>query len=199
MPGIVIRELGIVYWPIPKNACTAIKTKIAQIQNLAFHPKGWPHTAPFEWTADTVPGLKNIVLVRNPIERFISLWINKIMPGHPIGGDDYVNGLDMSVFRNFPRIRSDMPFLRFARECFKIPFHQADPHWARQTDQFPSGTKIYRMEEETWLLKCLFPRMNVNPSIDLPEFHSRDFLSRAVNFYRQDLIQLNYNYSIPMT
>lgn len=53
MPGIVIRKNKAVYWPIPKNACTAIKLHLCNYIGI---PAGEnPHDAPFEWTDGILP------------------------------------------------------------------------------------------------------------------------------------------------
>ena len=158
MPGIVIEPRKLVYWPVPKCACTALKTAVAASLSLTYI--GNVHAAPFTWTPDPIPGYENFAVVRHPATRLYSLWVNKIAAGHPIGAR-YVDGMDVDVFGRFmERFRNGMPFEAFVRTALEIPPTEADPHWAPQAGQVPTVATWCRLEDAEPLMRLLFPALN---------------------------------------
>lgn len=161
MPGIVIEPRKLVYWPIPKCACTAIKVAIAQQLGLEFTN---PHTAPFTWTDAPIPGYQDFAVVRHPAIRLYSLWINKLAPGHPVGPKmREAGGMDLAVFgRHLDRFRDGMGFDEFVREVVEIPYDQADPHWAPQSRQAPLEARPVKLEDAGLLLRAITGQLNAS-------------------------------------
>lgn len=197
MPGIVIEPIKAVYWPIPKCACTSLKARIAEFLGYDDSDPQFPHEAPFQWTEDPIEGFEDFAIVRHPLDRLHSLWVNKIAPGHPIGWD-YENEMDMNVFgRHLHYFRSRMTFGDFCAAIVSIPVEDADPHWAPQSGQFPESCAIIKMEDAGVLMRLLLPHMNVTEE---PRDWKSDFArinpaaeDRVWDYYEEDLSYLEYD------
>jgi hypothetical protein len=192
MAVIVIPPLRLVYWPIPKNACTSLKRHFARIIGI---DKRSPniHRAPFQTTQKPLRDFRDLVVVRNPFSRFYSLWVNKIAPGHPTS-PHFVNDLDVHVFKYcMNRVRSGMSFESFANVILNdnIPLN---PHWATQSSQVPVTVISYcRLERISHILGLFLPKENVS-HIDTPwmEAYTPELMSLVHNYYREDFQRFQY-------
>lgn len=185
MPGIVINRLKLVYWPIPKCACTTIKTRIAEYEQIPIPPgPGGIHTAPFRWTVKSIKGFLDVAVVRHPLERVVSLWREKVGPDHPPP-----LGLDPAVFGRFPLAFYDgMPLSLFIAAIGNIGLKSADPHWAPQHTQFPTGAKLFKLED---IGRFLGAKLNVTVA---PRVETSLDLERSVQFYYgRDYVSLGYD------
>jgi hypothetical protein len=186
MPGIVIEQLKMVYWPIPKCVCTSIKGHVAKIEGITQSIEGgsWPHNAAFRWTSDSIPGYVDFALVRNPVDRFCSLWKNKIGPNRN------PKELDTAVFDRSKGFHVDMPIWKFLLTIRRIPLSLADPHWLPQTKQVPIRAKWVRMEDVLPLLKLVLPIVNVSPAV--PCSLSKKDKENLITYYAQDFTRFGY-------
>jgi hypothetical protein len=200
MPGIVSHKLKVVYWFIPKNACTSFKKYFAEVERIAYD---YIHDAPFEYVTDfnAYPDYFHFTVVRHPMERLLSLYKNKIQPDGRT--DEYfINGVERVVLDYRMGFNKDMSFNDFCKVIIHIPHHLRDPHYAEQWIQFkPFNCYIIRMEELSTELKKLESILQIK---DLPIENQTDkkifrqcFLSPSmthavVSFYHQDFIRFNY-------
>jgi len=162
MAGIVVEPMKLVYWPIPKNACTALKRHFARLLGIEYGQQSI-HSVLFQLTEEPLPGFQNLVVVRNPFARLYSLWVNKIADGHP-ESPHFVDGLDVHVFGQVwrQRIWSGMAFEDFAHSVLdsNIP---PDPHWAPQSSLVPEEvTEYIHLEVLAPILSLLIPKENAS-------------------------------------
>jgi hypothetical protein len=195
MPGIVIEPLKSVYWPIPKNACTALKRRIALL--LGFPDPPNPHDAPFTYADFTLPGYEDFAIVRHPLARIYSLWANKLAPGHPVA-PDFVDNIDPHVFSPFPWVfRDGMSFDAFLQAIISIPVGSADPHWAPQVTQMPPKTKFYRIEDVGTLLRLAAPAENTSVYPETPPV-GRELARLVRAYYAEDFSVFGYPLQHPL-
>lgn len=152
MKGIVVHELQIVYWPVPKNACTSMKVYLANLIDIPFTD---PHRARFEWTAEKIHGYTDIALVRNPYARLWSLY--KCW-------DDNHSRVVYGKYGDL--FRKGMPWDEYVDAIISVD--RPDRHFRIQSQQIPQGCKVEKMENSTLLY--LFGKHNyTGASIDFPK------------------------------
>jgi hypothetical protein len=165
MPGIVIHENKVVYWYIPKNACTSLKTYFAKLLGLEYEIV---HDAPFELINDfnSLPDYFHFSIVRHPFVRLYSLYKNKIL-SEPIDSDFFERGVEKIVFKYWmDRFWAGMTFNDFCKSVSSIPHHEADPHFGPQFLQLPpANVYIMRMENLNQEINKVFPLLGLNPKI----------------------------------
>ena len=183
MNGIVIRPAKIVYWPIPKNACSLFKFQIAQRLGLGIN--GNIHRTKFEYTHTPIEGFTNVAIVRNPLFRLYSLWKNKIEAD-----------IDHFVFDKYPQFYIGMSFEGFTEEILKIPKKHADIHFLPQHRQIPKDCIVYKYEDASLLLEMLFQKRNASsytiPVVEIENLISPQLLEKVKSYYEQDYRKFNY-------
>lgn len=192
MAGIIVPPLQLVYWPIPKNACTSLKRHFARILGIA---KKSPniHRAPFARTQEPLEGFRDLVVVRNPFSRLYSLWVNKIAEGHPTS-PHFVDDLDVHVFKYcMTEIKSGMSFESFVYVILNDSIPR-DPHWAPQSIQIPmTVTSYHKMEHISNIMGLFLPRENAS-HITVPwiDAYTPELMSFVHNYYREDFQRFQY-------
>lgn len=184
MPGIVVHPLQVVYWPIPKNACTTLKTYFAGLLSLDY--SGIVHDAPFEWTRNPITNYYNFSIIRHPVNRLYSLFKNKIIPGKGTN-EMYLNGAERAVFERYGYFHGAMSFDEFVSAILRV--NDPDPHFARQCDQIPDGVNIFKLEEAL-LFRILLPKLNSSGAYGMnikPETKGLIY-----EHYREDFIKYGY-------
>ena len=182
MPGIVIRKNKAVYWPIPKNACTAIKLHLCNYIGI---PAGEnPHDAPFEWTDGVIDGFDNFAIVRNPYIRLFSLWKNKCIIDE---------SLDMNVFSRWADIfYHGMSFHDFVMGIVTIPVMESDPHFSPQCMQMPADCETVRLMDIKAFMRGILPIANDSGDDDWREHYTPELKKIVSNHYREDFIRFGY-------
>jgi hypothetical protein len=188
MAGIVVEPLKIVYWFIPKNACTAMKIHYANMLGLEFDNV---HDAPFQYTNKVLKRYFNFAIVRHPFQRLYSCWANKLAPGHPVD-EGFVNDIDPNVFYGmFDLFYSGMPFDKFALLAMSKKTRN-DQHWKPQTRLIPEkNIALYRLEDLP--LSVFFPVANKDHTGGRwQDFFTDEVKRKAEEYYSEDLIRYGY-------
>src|SRR5215468_10609190 len=138
--AILLEPYRAVYVEIPKVAFTSIKTALAEILGISLrstggdpHRLGWPtaeisssHSAPL------FPGLFAFAFVRNPWDRLVSCYRDKIRG--EVDGYTYFTirpGVANCLAR-FDTFVAGMSFAEFVGAVAAIPDDEADPHFRSQ-------------------------------------------------------------------
>ena len=189
MPGIVVHASRSVYWPVPKNACSAIKARICELEGI--DPGTNVHMALFEKCGvKDYPEYRAFAVSRNPYSRIYSLWRDKI-----IENDKYNGTPDPNVFSHYGDLfKFGIPFNEFIHLIVSIPYEKADPHFALQTKQIPHRCGVVRFEHMQPLMLGLFHNSNVTKNHDYKQACAQDDLCDLIyQHYKEDFIRFNYS------
>lgn len=183
LKGIVLHHRKMVYWYLPKTACTTLKTYFAR--ELGLHIPYRDGTEMdihgqdigFEFTEKVIPEYFNFAYVRNPFERFLSLYNQKI-----------ATKVDRKVFPDEKLFTQGMDFELFLDTCISI--EHKERHYIPQSDLLPDCVHTYKMERDLFL-KMLQP-LNISSRIDrwTPETKKK-----AYRFYMKDFIRYGYHFN----
>jgi hypothetical protein len=142
----VCEELKLIYYPVPKAASSTVRRYLIE--------HGYPDRRPSELTHNHIQhfqfprtsqskardflaeGYRSVAIVRNPYERIVSCYFDKIVgagasPGPSAGFVRYNRLLGRNLFRN------DMTFPEFIRVISRIPDFAADAHFRSQRTFIP--------------------------------------------------------------
>lgn len=142
----ICEELKLLYYPVPKAASSTVRRYLIE--------HGYPDRRPPELTHHHIQhfqfprstqreardlvalGYRSLAVVRNPYERIVSCYFDKIVgaganPGPSAGFVRYNRLLGRQIFRN------DMTFPEFTRVICRIPDFAADAHFRSQRTFIP--------------------------------------------------------------
>jgi hypothetical protein len=179
--GIVLRELKMVYWYLPKTCCTALKWNFAAYLGLQVPIRNNNEMdihgvdIGFEFTEEVIPEYYNWAYVRNPYDRVMSLYSQKI----------YTDNVDRKVFPDEKLFYSFMPFEEFLDAIINI--ENKERHYMLQSDMLPKGIDWHHMEGDLFL-KMVAPK-NVSDKLELWTPETR---KKAYEHYKEDFIRFNY-------
>jgi chondroitin 4-sulfotransferase 11 len=137
--AILLREHGAVYIEVPKVACSSIKITLASLLGIDLEAvRGDPHKVRFPAPASRqsgptlYPGLFSFAFVRNPWDRLVSCYRDKILGEvsnftsfHPARGVAY-------CLARFDVFRARMSFDEFVKAVAALPDEEADVHFRSQ-------------------------------------------------------------------
>jgi hypothetical protein len=134
-----LAPFGAVYIEVPKVACTSIKVALAEILGVPLPRDGDPHSVAFPApvvdrapTAPLYPGLFSFAFVRNPWDRLVSCYRDKLC--NETDGYTYFTirpGVANCLAR-FDEFVADMSFAEFVEAVASIPDDRADAHFRSQ-------------------------------------------------------------------
>lgn len=137
---IALDNYKTIYIPIPKVANSSIKSVCADLLGLEI-PEGFNKVTVFDGRPfpfldkDEVDSeykdYFKFAFVRNPWDRLVSLWAEKIHSDASLNSKFLVNGVGRGLAR-YECFYAGMSFEAFARVIAKIPDALADPHFASQ-------------------------------------------------------------------
>jgi hypothetical protein len=136
---VLLERHGAVYVEIPKVACTSIKTALAPIVGVRLedsagnpHEARWPTPPPPARAGPLFPGLFAFAFVRDPWERLVSCYRDKIRGEAPGYTFFTIRPGVANCLARHDAFVAGMSFDDFARAAASIPDDEADPHFRSQ-------------------------------------------------------------------
>jgi hypothetical protein len=181
LKGIVLDKYKMVYWYLPKTCCTALKTHFAKDLGLTIPYRDGTEMdihgqdIGFTFTEEVIQEYYNFAYVRNPFDRVMSLYSQKIL-----------SPVDRKVFPETYFYR-DMPFELFLDGIINIP--QKERHYMPQSAMLPEGIHIHKVETDLFL-KFITPA-NISKAVN---HWTPETKEKAYEFYKNDFIRFGYHY-----
>lgn len=220
---ILLESYRAVYVEIPKVACTSIKVALASLVGVDLdetagnpHEARWPRP-PAEPTGDgpLFPGLFAFAFVRNPWDRLVSCYRDKI--GGEVDGYTYFTirpGVANCLAR-FDAFVAGMSFGDFVRAVASIPDDDADAHFRSQhtfiTDDHGRiavdfvgryeqlAEDFRRVEERIGLPPIDLPRLQAaRAPRSYPAFYTADSRQIVAQRYARDLELFGYAFDVSL-
>ena len=198
--SILLERNNAVYIDIAKVASSSIKAKLASILNL-LQIDGNPHEVKFPRppSADLhgdkmYPGLYTFAFVRNPWDRLVSCYRDKILGEVPDFTGFAQSGVAHCLAR-FDAFFEDMPFDDFVRAVSSIPDEEADEHFRSQSDYVTNSSGrisidfIGRYESLNDDFAYVARRIGLPPDLQLPRLQAAPKLNHA-SFYTSETREL---------
>lgn len=192
---VLLRAQGAVYIEVPKVACTSIKVTLARLLGIDLeaadgdpHKIRFPIPPPRQTGPALYPGLFSFAFVRNPWDRLVSCYRDKILGEvpdftsfHPARGVAY-------CLARFDVFRAGMSFDQFVEAVATIPDDEADSHFRSQhtfvTNALGDVAIDFLGKFET--LASDFGREKLGlPSLVLPRVQGASTPTRYTEFYTQ--------------
>jgi len=147
---------------------------------------------------------------RNPWDRILSCYLNKIKKDENFNNDKFENGV-MKRFKKFDVFYAGMPFNEFVQEVANIPDDIADGHFASQHKRLVMNGKVvvnflgrfeYYEEEVIRLLKIVginseikFPHINRSRNRKrYPEYYDDTTKKIVESRYKEDIELFGYEF-----
>lgn len=216
--AVLLEEYGAVYVEVPKVACSSIKTALADLLGVELESVGGdPHQAHFPAPASPqlgsmlYPGLFSFTFVRNPWDRLVSCYRDKIRGEVPdFTSFDRARGVAYCLAR-FDAFRPGMSFREFVNAVVDIRDDEADEHFRSQHTFVTNLTGevavdfVGRFEtlERDFQRVC---QMRGLPQLTLPrvqaaktprrytDFYTEETRSIVANRFRKDVVLFSYEF-----
>lgn len=153
------------------------------------------HTAPFPRTETPLKGYKNLAVVRHPLARLYSLYMEKVFNA----SNKYPGGIDRTAF---PENKYPKMFIRnqhFDNFIDKVEYALMHPkkfgpnlHLETQSSQIPEGVKALKVEEVGPLLEIIVPKGNQSNSPFWQLAYSEVGQKKTRILYADDLERFGY-------
>ncbi|MEO1350629.1 MAG: sulfotransferase family 2 domain-containing protein [Cyanobacteria bacterium J06635_15] len=217
--AILLRDFRAIYIPIPKVACTSLKKAFASaididlnlvtIGEKSIQQIDFPYTEIHE--IERFKDYKKFVFVRNPWDRLVSCYKDKVRPDKDYSGERnlYVDGVHIGLLR-YGVFRAGMPFSEFVKAISEIPDEQANPHFRSQhtflsnKNAPPFVDFIGKFEklnqdfnticEAIGMSSLTLPHSNKSHQKKYPEYYTDDLKKIVEERYEKDIEILGYEF-----
>lgn len=208
MCPIVSHKNKYVYFPIPKVACSTIRALLAPLEGLEWHHP-WERKTPFvrvqKALAQKLPGYFKFAFVRNPWDRLVSCYEDKVVSVRTCENNKAVHN---GVFREFEKYKQDflhMDFPEFVEFVCSVPDEETDWHFRpqymfvdpRQLDllgRFESLNRDLNTLRKRVRISRKIPHKMVTERKPYPQYYTPDLIFKVRERYRRDIELFSYEF-----
>ena len=226
---IVSEANRFVYTFIPKAACSSLKMALSKQFNVevdiskeakenvfndlesfeAMHAADWPIAAKHLMLTDRVWDYLKFAIVRNPWDRLVSCYKNKILSSGDTN-DFYENGVHRALVKNYGDLfNSSMSFADFTDAVCAIPDEFAEDHFRSQHTFVTHRGEVFvdhigKLEniEEEWAYLCANVNIdnelgNINVSSNsgaYKDYYTDELRDKVAERYQKDIETFGYDF-----
>jgi hypothetical protein len=211
---VLLREQNAIYFPIPKVACTSVLNMCADVldirsKDLSVHEIYFPGIQDLDKISYKYNDYFKFAFVRNPWDRLVSCFRNKIRDDSSLSNKWFENGVSRGLLC-YGTFRPMMSFEEFVEAVLEIPDLEAEKHFRSQyTFLVDSNGEIIpnffgKFENLNWDLMHVCERIGIhNP--DLPhlqksvrknyrDYYSNELREKVRNRYSRDIELFGYTF-----
>jgi chondroitin 4-sulfotransferase 11 len=200
MLAVCIRQFKILYYPIPKVACSSIKYCFAKMLGLICNPKTVHQVLPLTKIEANWKYLYenwfSFAFVRNPWDRIVSCYLDKVADK-----SFYCKGSLFEGFEKYDSIYYQMGFEEFIHAICQIPDEYSNDHFRSQHRFLPhidELTYIGRFEklQSDWVY--INKETMINQSINYTNWTNRNHYSSYYNSDTKRMVENRYAVDISL-
>ena len=210
--NIVSEEYKVIYYNTQKNANSTMKAQFVNVLGLGKtddFPKDIHYN--YNFPAAQQDELQSIykdflkfVILRNPWERLVSCYMNKIKNSSKTG-EDY-------ILESSPKLYIGMPFEEFVEVVYSIPDFRADFHFCSQTylALYDDGTfpmnylcnlenlpfHLEEIKETTGIPFTSLHQLNKSEAIRYESFYTPDLVEKVAIRYQADIEFFKFKFGV---
>lgn len=211
---VLLKKHRAIYFPIPKVACTSILKVCANLLNFKMHPELSVHDMYFPAIQD-LSKIDNyndyfkFAFVRNPWDRLVSCYSNKIRADSNFNNQWFQNGVSRGLLK-YNLFRAGMSFEEFANIVIDIPDDKAEKHFKSQYTFLTNGEDkllidfVGKFENLNEDLNRVCQQLNID-SIGLPHlqkssrkdyrsYYSADLKDKVAARFDRDILIFEYEF-----
>ena len=206
---ILSKRHRFIYYPIPKVACTTIKSLILEAEGhhlpddeeAVHRPELFPEV---DLKSPQFEGYFRFVFVRNPWSRLVSCYHNKVVAQRPVKFSSFAG--------RYPGVRFEsMSFSDFVRFVCRVPDDLCEPHFKPQADFFSAEEvdfvgRFERFSEdliqviervgldESLHKYCKMQRMKSDSDKGYTSFYNAETQRLVAEKYKSDVERFDYRF-----
>lgn len=199
----ISHQHNFIYFEVPKTGTSSL---LSFLKNL-----GTIEQMQGQYDFLNYPDYHRLAFVRNPWDRVLSCYRNKIKQDSNFQSKYFANGV-MKKFHRFNVFYAGMPFREFVQAVAKIPDRIADGHFASQYTRLFQNNKLvithlarfenYRDEVELFLKKVgietdlKFPHLNQTARGNTyAEYYNAETIRLVEDRYSEDIDRFGYRFN----
>jgi len=182
----ISHEYGFLFFEVPKNGSGTIIEFLTEQADLTLL-KG-------RFTFLDYPDYKKWAFVRNPWDRILSCYLNKIKADKGFNNLNFKDGV-MKKFHHYGVFYAGMPFKEFIEVVAEIPDQDADGHFGSQHHRLMYEGRVImdmvgRFEQFEQQFREIMLRLGLDNVGELPKFNASGGRHHYSTYYTPDLREL---------
>ena len=176
----------LIYFEVPKTGTSSLIYLLEQHASLAKMEKR------FEFLS--YPDYCRIAFVRNPWDRILSCYLNKIKQDRDFENRHFADGIPKK-FHRFNLFYAGMPFEEFLHAVASIPDEIADGHFASQYTRLVMNGKLIvhhlaRFENYRDEVRDILDAIGLDKTIELPHLNKTEPRKTYAEFYDEETMRI---------
>ena len=217
--NILVEKHKVIFFVIPKNACSSMKSQIVEVLGLEKgpnYPKDIHDPEVYPYPFAKTENLNNqyqdyfkFCIARNPWARLVSCFKDKIRPAD-FNSDKFKDGVAFPLIKNSPRFYGGMPFEEFVEVVCSIPDAIGEHHFTSQIYQITDAmgnllvnyignletldSDLSEISKKTGFPTSHFPHFRKTKKNSYQEYYNDELVEKVRKRYAADISFFKYEF-----